>query len=94
MMTARAKQHYWQAVAGCLVEFHGLPPSTARRKCEELRKEVESRPTALERNLFYHHEAFDVACDLAGRQLDQAKRQQQYERILFRGIPPPNEAAG
>ena len=94
MMTTQAKQHYWQVVTDCLVEFHGLPHPAARRKCGELRKEVESRPTAMERNLFYHREAFDVACALAGRQLDRAKRQPEYERILFRGVQPPNEAAG
>jgi hypothetical protein len=82
MIPARAKQSYWDTVHDCLVQFHDLPAEVADRLCDRRRNEVESRPRGLLRDIFYHREAFDVACDLTEKQLDIAQFRHEYDQIL------------
>jgi hypothetical protein len=81
MIRPKAKEYYWSVVASCLREIHGMSPGEARRKCMRLRRSVEARPDRLARDLFYHHEPFDVACDLAEKPLDPTEYQETYARI-------------
>ena len=64
-----AKDEFWAVVEDCLRSFHGMKQEGIRRKAGKLRREIE-RMTTGEVESFYHSEPFDVACDLAGSQLN------------------------
>ncbi len=92
MIPAKAKAAYWGVVRDCLVEFHDMPAAAARRKCEQRRRDVEARPNRLARDLYYHREAFDVACDIAEKELDITQFRAEYDRILDANHPPQTRA--
>ena len=78
------RRAYWGVVEDCLVEIHGLSRRDARQKISELLKDLASPPPGIETEIFYHSEQFQVACDLAGRQLDQKQFAEAYKRIQIR----------
>ena len=83
-LSPAARDTFWQVVEDCLTDIHGLPPSEARRRSHDLRAEIESPPPGLSSDIFYHAEPFDVACDLAGNQLDVLQYRDRYDLILDR----------
>lgn len=82
MIDARAKDAFWTVVEQCLVQIHRLGLSDAQQKCRELRDQIESPPTGMSGDMFYHSEPFDVACDLADKSLDLSEYRSGYEAIL------------
>jgi hypothetical protein len=82
MITVKEKPGYWAVVRDCLIQFHRLTRQAARDKCNELRGKIESPPPGYSSDLFYHNEPFDIACELAGHDLDFSKFCTQYEQIL------------
>ncbi len=83
-LSLAAKDAFWQVVKDCLIDIHGLSPSEAQKRSRDLRAEIESPPQGLSSDIFYHAEPFDVACDLAGNQLDVLQYRSQYDLILDR----------
>jgi hypothetical protein len=83
-LSLAVKDAFWQAVEDCLIDIHGLSPSDAHRRGRDLRAEIESPPPGLSSDIFYHAEPFDVACELAGNQLDISQYRSQYDLILDR----------
>ena len=75
-----AQQDYWRVVRSCLRVFHPKQSAKALKKAVRLRKTVENLPIR-EMELFFHAEPFDVACDLAGRQLKVAQHLTRYLKI-------------
>lgn len=61
---------YWAVVEQCLHRFHGKDTAEAHRMVVQLQKKVDLLQPESARELFYHAEPFDVACDLAQKQLD------------------------
>ena len=84
MIDTKAKETFWEVVTECLIAIHGFAKPEAHRRSLDLRTRIESAPTGLSSDIFYHAEPFDVACDIAGRPLDAAQCRQQYEPILHR----------
>ena len=88
MIDLQAKDEFWSVVEECLQEFHHLSPLDAVQKTRELRRKLKSPPPGLPAvlagEIIYHDEPFDVACDLAGQQLDLAQFRSQYDAILSR----------
>jgi len=84
MIDTQAKETFWEVVAACLIAMHGFAKPEAHRRSLDLRTRIESAPTGMSSDIFYHAEPFDVACDIAGRPLDAAQYRQQYEPILHR----------
>ncbi len=82
MRTKDFKASYWKVVEDCLQTFHCLPPGEARKLAKQLRDKVESHPRGMASRIFYHAEPFDVACDLAQKQLSLAEHRTKYEEIL------------
>src|SRR5207249_1281345 len=78
---ARAKEAFWDVVVDCLVEIHMIPQGRAGELAAELRKSIEAAPAGIMGDLLYHSEPFDVACDLAQRQLDFREYASQYSAI-------------
>ena len=75
-----AQQDYWRVVRSCIRVFHPQKSANALKKATRLRKTVEKLPIR-EMELFFHAEPFDVACDLAGHQLDIAQHLDRYLKI-------------
>ncbi len=63
------EKEFWIVVEQCLHAFHAMKPVAIRTKTKTLRDTIE-RMTSSECELFYHSEPFDVACELAGNQLN------------------------
>jgi hypothetical protein len=84
MIDSKAKDAFWDVVEDCLVEIHGLSKPAAHQRSVDLRARIESPPTGMSSEIFYHAEPFDVACDIAGRQLDLSHYRFQYDYILNR----------
>jgi hypothetical protein len=70
---------FWAVTVDCLVEFHRLAPEEADARVASLRERL-ARSGA--RTMVYHAEPFDVACDLAGVELDRTPVEMEYERML------------
>jgi hypothetical protein len=84
MIDLAAKNAFWDVVEDCLVNLHGLQPGDARQRAQDFRARIESPPTGMSSDIFYHNEPFDVACDLADNELDRAQYRAQYDSILGR----------
>ena len=78
---------YWGVVEDCLVEIHGMKRPEARQRIAELQSWMVSLPPGIDGDIIYHDEQFNVACDLAGRDLSQDDYQQQYDEIVDRHYP-------
>ena len=64
-----AKDQFWAVVKECLRVFHNRQRLVALRQVGHLRNKI-AHSTREEIELFFHAEPFDVACRLAGRELD------------------------
>jgi hypothetical protein len=81
---ARARDAFWGAVVDCLEQFHGKSKPDAQALANDLRARVERPPPGIDGDLIYHAEPFDVACNLAGVELDPDSYRRPYELILRR----------
>jgi hypothetical protein len=84
MIDAKVKETFWDVVEECLIEIHGLSKPDAQTRSMDLRTRIESPPSGMSSDIFYHAEPFDVACDLAGRPLDLSQYRPQYDPIVGR----------
>lgn len=82
MIDRKAADAFWHVVKACLIQFHKFSESEADQKIVALRKRIESPPTGMSSDMFYHAEPFDVACDIAEEQLKFEKCRQDYDIIL------------
>jgi hypothetical protein len=80
----RAKDCFWRVVEDCLVEFHQLARPDAQTQSKQLRAILDQPPPGVTRTAVYHSEPFDVACNVAGRELDLSNYRGRYEAILQR----------
>lgn len=87
MMTAAVVPHFWAAVEDCLVTFHQLQPCDAAEKVTSLWRRL---PTALKdsdsafSDMIYHAEPWQIACNLANRDLPITGYQPAYHALLQR----------
>jgi hypothetical protein len=82
----KTKETFWRVVEECLIAIHGLTKPEAHRRSLDLRTRIETAPEGMSSDIFYHAEPFDVACDIAGNQLNVSQYRQQYELILHRHL--------
>jgi len=75
-----AKNDFWAVVEDCLAELHGMAQEAIARKAGKLRDRIEKMTTA-EMEFFYHSEPFDVACEIAGKQLNSEDYRDRYLHI-------------
>lgn len=78
---------YWNVVEDCLIEFHGLSRSEAKSRISDLHDWLSSLPPNADRDMIYHVEQFDLACDLVHRDLSLDELREQYYQIVDRHYP-------
>jgi hypothetical protein len=78
------KEAFWGVVEDCLVRFHGWTCEATRRRLATLREDLEARPSDMAREIIYHHEPFNLACIIAGRELALDDVADDYDAILTR----------
>ncbi len=69
---------YWDSVSECLVAFHGHDHATALEVIAVFQKGLSKRALLFAE----HEEPFNMACGLAGKELDIRKFADKYEAIL------------
>lgn len=81
---------FWDIILECLVEFHGMSYEEAYRGVSELKSQQQQIPSEYESipPLIYNSEAFDVACELAGKEIDFGEHREAYSKILERHGQP------
>lgn len=82
MITCVQKDEFWSVVEECLVKFHNQEKKAAHLASQLLREKIESPPVGISGDIFYHAEPFNVACDIAGKELPLNRFRKQYEQIL------------
>jgi hypothetical protein len=83
MMTQKEKDSYWLVVRECLVAFHDQKRLIANAHVNFYRARIDSAEPRIASDIFYHNEPFDIACDIAGRDLLMNEDLfAKYERIL------------
>jgi hypothetical protein len=82
VIDAKAKDAFWEVVEECLTAIHSLAKPEAHRRSLDLRIRIESAPSGMSSDIFYHAEPFDVACGIAGKQFDLSQYRGQYDSIL------------
>jgi hypothetical protein len=80
----KVKNSYWKVVQDCLVEILGFSRREANSMGKDLRRKIDEAPGEISKDLFYHNEPFDIACDLARRKIECSDCQEKYESILKR----------
>ena len=67
VISCESQEHFWRVVRTCLREFHHADrPAFAR--LTRLRQRIEEAPLA-DLEMFFHSEPFDVACNIARREI-------------------------
>jgi hypothetical protein len=81
------KRAFWEAVRLCLVSFHRFDTGTAEKTIETYKSRLadSKHPGAAE--IVYHEDPFNLACELAGKQLDVDSYAQAYDKILEEVAP-------
>jgi hypothetical protein len=80
MTAAEAKEQFWYVVAECLRVFHHMNGQSVITAISKFRSKTE-RLSREAKELFYHSEPFDVACEIAERQLDVQDHLSRYLEI-------------
>jgi hypothetical protein len=74
-------------VVDCLVEFHDMRRTEAKQLVSEFKANLQALPPEIDRDIVYHDEPFNVACDLAGNDLPSGRYDEQYDVIRDRHYP-------
>lgn len=77
---AQAKEQFWYVVAECLRIFHHKTGRSVTVEISKLRSKVEGL-TRQAKELFYHSEPFDIACDITGQKLNVQDQLSRYLEI-------------
>ena len=86
MVAATSAAHFWAAVEDCLVTFHQFRRCEAADKVTSLWRRL---PAAVEdsnpafSDMIYHAEPWQIACNLADREMAIGQRKKQYQALLI-----------
>jgi hypothetical protein len=75
---------YWALVRECMVRFHGLTERQAARRVAAFIRHLEQAPPNLNMDIVFNSEAFDLASDLAERELDRRPFWDEYMEMMDR----------
>lgn len=75
---------YWETVHLCLTDLHGVESGVAQSHVQRLRQWSDLDDTISPPSIQYHAEPFDVACAVAGRELDVRAFMDVYRAIRTR----------
>ena len=86
MINVETSLTFWDIVAECLVDFHGLDETAARKKTKELRHRLRKSDRPSEKifpsEIIYHDEPFHIACALVDKELDLIQHHEKYKIIM------------
>jgi hypothetical protein len=84
---------FWEVTRDCLIRFHGLGPADASARVAKLRADLDAVELPGD-PMIYHDEPFNVACNLARRELDRFVPEvaEEYDRMLDRAFLGADEA--
>ena len=99
-LTQPLRDAYWAIVKECLIRFYDLDQREADARMAELYKEMEDAPAGIDTDVVYTNEAFHLAGELAGREMDFRPFWAEYVAMMDRiyaayldsadaGNPPP-----
>ena len=83
-MNPNLRDAFWRVVRECLTRFHHLTEVDARDRVSLFRQHLDDAPADVPTDMVYHAEPFDVACNLAGNELDRIAFAKEYEELLDR----------
>jgi hypothetical protein len=83
-MTPELRAAYWALVRECMVRFHGLTERQAKRRVAAFIRHLEQAPPDLNMDIVFNNEAFDLASDLAERELDRRLFWDEYMEMMDR----------
>lgn len=93
MVIEQLKDAFWEAVADCLVQFHGFSRADAQERARCHRADLERvLGNRFEPGLVYNDEPFYIAGRLAGRELELHPFRREYDAILTRRLGSVGEA--
>jgi hypothetical protein len=75
---------YWALVRECMVRFHGLTERQAARRVAAFIRHLEQAPPEMNMDIVFNNEAFDLASDLAERELDRRLFWDEYMEMMDR----------
>jgi hypothetical protein len=75
------EEEFWHAVVLCLREFHSFDEKTADSSVWDVRARLSKRSIRTQEAV-YHNEPFNLACDIAGKQLPATEFMEPYTKIL------------
>ena len=86
MVSASIAPHFWAAVEDCLVTFHQLPRCQAAEKVTSLwrRLPTEFDNDAAFSEMIYHADPWQIACNIADKDLPVTQNQSAYQALLVR----------
>lgn len=70
VVTPEDEARHWYLVCRCIQEFHPEREEEALTRLAVAKKEVESWPFGMQRELYFHQEPFHAACLLAQHELE------------------------
>lgn len=73
---------FWLATIECLLRYHGFTHEEATSGVAAFRHRIAQSPLPRPDEMVYHDEPFNIACDIAGRDLDRFAIIDEYERLL------------
>ena len=86
-VSATSAMHFWAAVEDCLVTFHAMQRTEAAAKVTDLWHRLPFASDGANRDyedMIYHAEPWQIACNLAGNDLDVTAYQAAYQALLQR----------
>lgn len=83
-LTQPLREAYWAIVKECLTRYHGLGEQEADAHVAEFRRDMANAPDDIDTDVVYNTEAFQLASDLAGRELDARPYWDEYLAMMDR----------
>lgn len=79
VISCESQERFWRVVRMCLREFHHADPAVLA-KVTRLRQKIDEASIE-DIEMFFHSEPFDVACNVARRQLNVGDYLERYLQI-------------
>ncbi len=83
-LTQPLRDAYWALVKECLIRFYRVSESDATKRVAGFLREMENAPEEIDTDVVYNNEAFHLAGDLIGRELDIRPFWEEYVATMDR----------
>jgi hypothetical protein len=83
-LTQPRRDAYWAIVKECLIRFYDLDQREADARVAALHQDMENAPADIDTDVVYTNEAFHLAGELAGREMDIRPYWDEYVAVMDR----------